>query len=170
MTSPEEIPLSFHFSKIPETFIRGDRALIVLKDVDGKFILGCKHVYPNGIYRLAGGGIEEGEDPTVAACRELEEELGIKRDSMKLAALLAVHITSPEKTTNFRIYLYETTLKTNEVLSPEDDIDDVIHLTREEMNALVDRFYDLPDEADFSWSNYGKIYGRVHEIALQQYN
>lgn len=165
MTHLEEIPLSFSFPEIPHTFLRGNRALIVLKDAEGKYVVGCKNVYPNGIYRLAGGGIEEGEDPTVAASRELEEELGIST-KLEPLAVIRVHMNSPKQDVDMKLYLFSGTLQTGEMLHPSDDLDGVKHLTREEMNALVDRFYDLQDTDDMQWSLYGAVYGRVHEIAL----
>lgn len=167
MTTPQEIPLSFTFTDIPHTFLRGNRALILLKDQEGKYVLGCKKVYPNGIYRLAGGGIEEGEDPQTAVCRELKEELGITRENMKELATLVLTLNSPKQSVHMKLHLFTTTLQAHETLHPSDDLDGVIHLTREEMNALVDRFYDLQDEPDMLWSHYGKVYGRVHEIALE---
>ena len=142
--------------------------MVIVKDLEGKYILGTKAVYPPGIYRLLGGGINHGEDPQAAAAREITEELGIKRTSTELlpCADISIHIGSPEKSTDFHIYLFSTTLSPGESLKPGDDVDGIKHVDHEGMNALIDRFYDLSDGSDFSWNDYGKLYGRVHEIAI----
>lgn len=161
--------LQFHFDTIPKPFTRGDRALIVLKDLEGKFVLGCKNVYPHGIYRLPGGGREGDESPVVAACRELSEELGIHRSETEWSAEQTIHltITSPEATKELKLFLFATTQKKGETLIPSDDLDGIMHLSVEEMHALIDRFYDLSDIEAPGWADYGKVYGKVHEIALE---
>ncbi len=166
MTSAQDIELSFTFPTIPHTFLRGNRALILLKDQEGKYVVGAKNVYPKDIYRFAGGGIEDGEDPETAVCRELTEELGIKRDHMRQLATVSLTLNSPGQTVQMKIYLFTTTLKAEETLTPSDDLDGVMHLTTDEMRALIDRFYHLQDVPDMAWSHYGTVYGKIHEIAL----
>lgn len=168
MQQNQDTHLHFHFDKIPKPFTRGDRALIVLKDLDGKFVLGCKDVYPHGIYRLPGGGREGDESPLFAAGRELQEELGITRTETEWSAEKTIHlsITSPEATKELKLFLFATVQKQGEILTPSDDLDGIMHLSVEEMHALIDRFYDLSDIEAPGWADYGKVYGKVHEIAL----
>lgn len=168
MIQNASVHLTFHFDKVPKPFTRGDRALIVLKDLEGKYVMGCKDVYPKGICRLPGGGREEFETPIAAACRELKEELGITRHEDDWDSEVTIHlkITSPKEEKELALFLFCTSQRRGEVLIPTDDLDDITHLTREEMNALIDRFYDLSDIDAPGWADYGKVYGKVHEIAL----
>ncbi|MEP7166509.1 MAG: NUDIX hydrolase [Candidatus Woesebacteria bacterium] len=169
MNTPKNYTISLQFSRTMEVLNRGDRSLLILLDPEGKYVLGSKEVYPKDIYRLAGGGVDQGEDPQIAAARELKEELGIDRSpgEMEPKATITIAVTSPEKTQEFQIFLFETKLRTTEKIVPADDIQGVVHLSTDEMKTLIDRFSHLSDARDFSWSDYGKLYGRVHEIVLE---
>lgn len=168
MNQNDPTHLTFHFEKVPKPFTRGDRALIVLRDLEGKYVLGCKNVYPQGISRLPGGGREGDESPEFAASRELQEELGIVRKATDWESEKTVHltITSPADEKKLSLFLFQTTQRPGEQLIPSDDLDGIVHLSVEEMNALIDRFYDLSDIDAPGWADYGKVYGKIHEIAL----
>ena len=62
-----------------------------------------RYAYGELLYEIPAGKLEKGEDPCLAALRELEEEAGIKADSAKL---LFVDYPSPGYT-NEKIYIYE---------------------------------------------------------------
>ncbi len=168
MNQNQETRLMYHFEKIPKPFTRGDRALIVLKDLEGKYVLGCKDVYPQGIVRLPGGGREGDEAPAYAASRELFEELGIRRneDEWQSEKTVHLHLTSQKDEKQLSMFLFKTTQRDGEVLKPSDDLDGIVHYTTEEMHALIDRLYDLSDVDAPGWADYGKVYGKIHEIAL----
>lgn len=176
--------LFFSFAHTPPVLLRGRHALILLENEEGKFVLGAKHIYPTGIFRLVGGGIEEGEDPHAAAARELQEEFGVpyQQEQLRPLAEITAHIqeTSTGRQLLFVTYLYHAKCQM-QMLQPSDDLDGMVAYSREEINALVDRYYDLSDalitvsgsdpdpkkDLPFSWSDYGKFYGRVHEIAME---
>ncbi|MGL4792072.1 MAG: NUDIX hydrolase [Anaerotignaceae bacterium] len=63
-----------------ETVVRGNAAAIVPIDNDGKivFVRQYRHATRKMELEIPAGMIEENEDPMVAACRELEEEIGFK--------------------------------------------------------------------------------------------
>lgn len=175
--------LHFSFTHTPPVLRRGRHALILLVNEHGKYILGAKNLYPQGIYRLVGGGLNPGEDPQEGATRELNEEFQLSYTSDQLTPLAQIQAditeTGSGKKYAFTTYLYTATCKMAE-LRPSDDLDGMEDFTREEINALVDRYYDLSDELinlqgkygdqdewAFRWSDYGKFYGRVHEIAME---
>lgn len=179
----QSFQLHFSFTHTPPVLRRGRHALILLQNENGEYILGAKNIYPRGIYRLVGGGIEGVEDPTEGALRELQEEFGLRysKDQLRHLATITADIaeSSTGKTYTFTTYLYFANCVQNE-LRPSDDLDGMETFTREEVNALVDRYYDLSDELihlkgkygdsdewAFRWSDYGKYYGRVHEIAME---
>lgn len=175
--------LHFSFTHVPPVLRRGRHALILLENETGKYILGAKNIYPQGIYRLVGGGLESGEDPHAGAVRELNEEFGLSYTREQLLPLTEIRAeiieTGTGKRYTFVTYLYHASCQMAD-LHPSDDLDGMKEFTREEINALVDRYYDLPDtlikiagkygdqdEWAFRWSDYGKFYGRVHEIAME---
>ena len=77
----------------------------VLYVEDGKVLLvkQYRYAYGESIYEIPAGKLEKGEDPKVAAARELEEEAGIKSENLDL---LFVDYPSPGYT-NEKIYIYE---------------------------------------------------------------
>lgn len=64
--------------------------VIIVFDKDEKNILMCKREKEpyKGKYNLVGGKVELGEDELSAAYRELEEETGIDKNSIKLSHLM----------------------------------------------------------------------------------
>lgn len=171
-----ELNLTFHFTHVPPIMRRGNHALIVVENSQGKLLLGSKAIYPPGIYRFVGGGIEPKENPHLAAQRELEEELGIHISQDRLIPLARVTATvfDPKQTWVFMTYLYYTKL-TNDTVKPSSDLDGVVVLSHDEVRALVDRYKQLPDDlirigSDssglFRWSDYGAFYGEIHAFAL----
>lgn len=180
MTTPQ-YQLSFSFTHVPPVMKRGYHALISVRDKQGNFILGAKDIYPQGIYRLVGGGLKPGEDPQKGACRELNEEFKTHLNPSDLHPLAAITVKLDEQSTQrqyaFVTTVYQTTCQVSD-LHPSDDLDGMKVLSREQMNALVDRYYDLSDELialtehgedsqAFRWRDYGRLYGRIHEIVLE---
>jgi 8-oxo-dGTP pyrophosphatase MutT (NUDIX family) len=166
----------FSFDPIPPVMLRGRQGLIVVRSADGKYIMGRKRAYPEGIVRFVGGGIEEGEDSTVGAMRELHEELGVRvsPEQLKPLAEITSEITGKDKKVTFICYLYEWRA-TDEKLNPADDLDGLAFLSKEEMRTLVEKFQSLSTELilgftgdpKFRWSDYGKYFSEVHRIGLE---
>ncbi len=77
----------------------------VLCVAEGKTVLvkQFRYAYGEEIYEIPAGKLEKGEDPAVAAKRELEEETGLIADSL---TLLTVLYPSPGYTDE-KIYIYE---------------------------------------------------------------
>jgi 8-oxo-dGTP pyrophosphatase MutT (NUDIX family) len=50
---------------------------------DGDSVLLVRHTYGHTEWDLPGGGVKRGEDPAVAARREMEEELGVQIENMR---------------------------------------------------------------------------------------
>lgn len=174
--------LHFSFTHVPPVMKRHRHALILLENEEGKFVLGAKNIYPKGIYRLAGGGLDGNENEKLGAMRELKEEFGVEYDEDDIQLLATITAESAESSSgkiySFVTYLFHAHCQSAD-LHPSDDLDGMQAFTREEINALIDRYYDLSDELItlndkpveknmyFRWSDYGKFYGRVHEIAME---
>ncbi|HKY74240.1 MAG TPA: NUDIX domain-containing protein [Patescibacteria group bacterium] len=170
---PREYSLEFHVDNVPPVMRRKRHVLLVLKDQEGKYVLGGKNEYPKGIVRFIGGGIHAGEDPARGAVRELEEELRIVVPSDKLEHLATIQTTvqTERETLSFTVYLFFLAL-TDQELHPSDDVDTIARLDQHELNTLISNFYHLPtdlvhkrpDEESFRWSTYGELFGKIHEI------
>lgn len=53
----------------------------VVLNENGEVLLVRPHGYREGEWTLAGGGVEQGESPVEAMCRELAEELGVELET-----------------------------------------------------------------------------------------
>ncbi|OGZ27960.1 MAG: hypothetical protein A2365_02815 [Candidatus Nealsonbacteria bacterium RIFOXYB1_FULL_40_15] len=72
------IKLNIKVQKAFGNLYRKKLALIAVQDLEGNILVGSKpNFYPEGISRLLGGGVKNGEDKKRGALRELEEELGV---------------------------------------------------------------------------------------------
>lgn len=173
----KEYTFSYTFDPIPPIMKRGRHVLIVLQDSEGNYILGAKKMYPENIYRLVGGGIDEDEDVVSGAVREVEEELQIQipQDELKPLAKIMLTVTDSRETYIFETYLFSLFVG-DRVLRASDDIDSLVNLTRDDMSELIYNFQKLPmdvvdisgDKKDlFRWSDYGTFYAEVHRIALE---
>ena len=76
----------------------------VLYVEDGKvlFVRQYRYAYGESLYEIPAGKLNKGEDPILAAARELEEEAGIKANSLEL---LFVMYPTPGYTDE-KIYIY----------------------------------------------------------------
>lgn len=160
---------------------RPKHVLLVIRDSEAKYLVGEKpDFHPPQIYRFVGGGVDEHETPVKAAVREAMEELQLKVDESELNPLAAVKTTGTHegKTYTNTTYLYELNVRDIESLIPSDDITGLKHLTREEVEKLIQRYKDLSSEYWYEsedgykhcWSDYGEMYAYIHQIALDMTN
>lgn len=157
---------------------RKRHVLIICRDTTGKFLLGHKpHFYPQGIYRLIGGGVEKDEKPKQAAIRELKEELGIgvKENRLMPLAKVIVDAATRDQTYNLITNLYFLQLMPDEI-KPGSDLIEVVRLTLKDLSGLADRFESLDENLCFksedgyshSWGDYGRVYGPIHRIVYEE--
>jgi 8-oxo-dGTP pyrophosphatase MutT (NUDIX family) len=154
---------------------RDRHVLFVIKDEAGKYLLGAKpDFYPEGIYRFSGGGVDSSETPTQAAIREAAEELSLNITSQNLTPLAEITTeavfqgkTIQNVTTLFLLQIADVT-----AIQAGDDIAYLQPMTREELQALVERYRSLPDEKfvddgyEQYWRDYGEMYAFIHQVAL----
>ena len=148
--------------------------MILLRDADKHYILGNKEMYPDGICRMLGGGVEAEEDVDLAAARELVEETGLEVSPDKLVKLGEVtsqHTDKSAKQVTFISHIYFHDCGRAE-LKPADDVDELCYLSQNEYEKLVERFAMLPmtidEEVGFAWGDYGKLQSFVHAFALAE--
>lgn len=175
MTSqPVHHQLDIGLNTVPPVMKRGEHVLLFLIDENGQFVLARKDIYPEGIYRMLGGGIDQGETPLQAAQRELAEETGIQlpAEQFKMLLTASANLNSPEGQFSFTTHVFAAHVSSAE-LKPGSDIQGVVHLDTAQYRQLVERYRQLPQETDpnsgFSWVDYGKLYGLLHDSAWQAY-
>jgi ADP-ribose pyrophosphatase len=94
-----------------------------------------RHAAGGELLEIPAGGLKDGEDPRVAALRELEEETGYQAAEMVERARFW---TTPGFTTEF-MYLYEATGLTLTQINPDDDeVIEVDVLSREEALRMIE--------------------------------
>jgi 8-oxo-dGTP pyrophosphatase MutT (NUDIX family) len=148
--------------------------LILCMDLEGNLLLGNKpYFYPEGISRMIGGGLNENETSVNGAIREIEEELGIQIDESDLKQVAEVNIEAEtiDGIKNLITYIYFYQVKKDDILKPGDDVKSIAKLNYEEYENLISRYLNLignfdGDGESFEWIDYGKVYGPIHQIAL----
>lgn len=168
--------LKIHVAKPFGNLYRTDTVLVVVR-VGNKYIFGGKAgYYPEGITRLLGGGVNGGETLEFAAQREIEEELSVKITKEQLKKIDDVIVEADDdlgKKYKMKISMFFVDLSNIRSFIAGDDVTNLIYLTKEEFKKLVENFNKLPqdlwrnqDGEEFSWADYGKLYGFVHDVAL----
>ena len=191
----KEVSYTYKFTHTPHVFKRGQHALIALVQ-NNQLILGSKDLYPEGIHRLVGGGIDPDEDPRNGAQRELEEELGItlEPEDFEPIAQVSAHITEKSQNkhgqfSDINSYQFTTYIffaQSDQPLHPDDDLDGIVLFNQVQLKQLIDNFNQLPDDLitivqghqtvpatnrtpvdqAFRWSDYGQVYAQIHQLVL----
>ena len=81
----------------------GGACVLYVEKENVLFVRQYRYAYGESVYEIPAGKLEKGEDPALAAARELEEEAGIKADKLEL-----LHVVYPTPGyTNEKIYIYQ---------------------------------------------------------------
>ena len=81
----------------------GGACVLYIEDDKVLLVKQYRYAYGESIYEIPAGKLENGEDPILAAARELEEEAGVKANQLKL-----LHVIYPTPGyTNEKIYIYQ---------------------------------------------------------------
>jgi hypothetical protein len=156
---------------------RKRHVLVLVVDKDSNFILGKKKgFYPDHVARMLGGGINDNEDPKVAAKREIEEELlvNIPIESFKELCSVITQASTSEGDMEMQTWVYSVKLPDSADVKPSDDITGIQIYTQEQYEKLLKDISDLSGEFitekfSFLWTDWGKIYGPIHKYALDRF-
>ena len=156
---------------------RKNHILVLIKDKNGKYILGQKkNFYADGMARMLGGGLNDNEDPKEAAKREILEETKIDVDSSDLFSLGTV-ITKADTIEGImymNVNLFGLVLKDDVIFEPSDDISGIKSYSQQELEKLIKDMFELEgefrnDKFSFLHNDWGRIYGFIHDIALRNF-
>lgn len=93
-----------------------------------------RYAYGEELYEIPAGKLNAGEDPMLAAARELSEETGLQAEKLEL---LTVLYPSPGYT-NEKIYIYRASgLRKGKEHLDEGEFLDVLYLPRKEVLAMI---------------------------------
>lgn len=150
-----------------------DGAGVLLRSGDGEWVLASKQIYYQGISRILGGGIEEGEDPQAAAQRELQEEAGVVVDLDRLVPLIHAEVFYDKGDEHLSFSAFVFYCQSGEKLTAGDDVDDFARLSEHDFVQLIEKFRNLPEQAMVegdaaTWADYGKVWGPIHQAAIER--
>ena len=156
---------------------RRNHVLILIQLNDGNYVLGKKHgFYPDHIARFIGGGVKEGEDPVMAAKREIEEELkiDIDKDNLVHLARFTTNAKTSEGDMSMITNVFSLVIDKDLKLTASDDLTGLIELTSNEFQNLISDMYSLKgtlrtEKFSFDWQDWGKIYGPIHEFSMNEF-
>jgi 8-oxo-dGTP pyrophosphatase MutT (NUDIX family) len=157
---------------------RNQCVLIAVENNEGKILIGAKpYMFPPTIARLLGGGVDESEDIKLAAVRELEEELGVKTSPEALTELALFAVDARDEdghTFHNDTYVYHVNIR-DQKFRPGDDVEHIVILTPDELYDLGTTYLKLPErlwyngpEGTYSWADYAKMYGPIHQIVADE--
>jgi len=150
-----------------------DGALVFIRNSQNQWVLGRKNFYPEGMAKLIGGGIEDGESPLNAAQRELKEEVGIDFDLDRLVPLIHAEVTGKvnDKIASFSVFVFYA--QTNQSMVAASDIDGFKFLSDAEMHQFLDQMSRLPNDAiepdhPATWNDWGHVWEPIHRAAFER--
>jgi len=105
----------------------------VIRDSEGRILIGRRAVKPIGIWVLPGGGIDFGETSEEAVVREVREETGLEIRPLKL---IKVHELIDMKNMMHRIIFFYLAEAMGGEMKPSGDMGELRWLTLDEIDKL----------------------------------
>ena len=120
-----------------ENVLRGNAAAIVAVDGEGKlvFVRQYRHAVGEEVLEVPAGMLEEGEDPEVAAVRELEEETGYRSENLEW--LITLRTTVAFCNERIEVYVAKDLIPSKQHL----DEDEFIDLKAYSMDELKNKIF-----------------------------
>jgi len=172
-----QVKVSYTFERLPVVLTRGAHVLVALIDKQNRLVVGAKDIYPQGISRLIGGGIDGAESPVAAAVREMAEETGITFEAKDFIPICQVQASLTETKTGkqyqFTTYIFKIKLGAKTPVASS-DLQGLFPLTQDELTDLIERYKNLPDDLitftgqNFSWRDYGQFYAFIHQLVKEE--
>lgn len=167
---------SLSFNHVPPVFKRKHHVVIALFDEENRLYLARKHIYPANIYRLFGGGVDQGEESKAAAIREVQEETSLcVNPEYKETFTFTLQEKVSEKTFSMTFDLYYVNIHRNRIV-PGDDVQGMRIFSREDIPELLDEMRSLSttpfianNGETFAWADWGTVFAILHEYVYQHW-
>jgi len=170
--------LNISINKPFGNLFRKETVLIACKTEKNTYLFGEKKgFYPKGISRLIGGGVEKSDSsPKKAAILEIQEETNYKpknKELISLGTVLIVATDNKKNKYNHKIYIYFLEIHSKIKLKAQDDLTGITELNIKQFEKLIGKYNNLSKEnigkeggLEFSWYDYGQVYGPVHQFVF----
>ncbi len=152
-------------SWVRSTVRRSGEAILVVPRPNGNFIFHTKSSYPEGVYRLPGGGINRGEGVEHAARREAQEEMGFDLPMARFLGVVENIFVVDGERLSYPSYVFLTppTSAAPRVMDPHEQISGFRELPLADFPGIIQQLETLPPD----WQPWGEFRAAPHALVLQ---
>ena len=144
---------------------RGDRrgeVVFAIANRKQKILLHTKSFYPDGVFRLPGGGIRWDEKVEDALYREVEEETGLTAQIDRFVAVIEYEVRRKRQSFATYLFLLNSDGKKAKAQDLNEDIAAFKTVTRAELAAVGQQLRHLPEE----WRVWGAFRAIAHDLIV----
>ncbi|OGO05689.1 MAG: hypothetical protein A2Y73_07200 [Chloroflexi bacterium RBG_13_56_8] len=144
---------------------RTHEVVVLLRRLNGRYLVHTKSFYPEGVYRLLSGGIKPGEDLLAALRREVREETSLRIGIERFLGVLRYRFIEPTLHRAFTSYLFSVAetggvLKRND---PHEEISDYREMALHDLTSVAEQLESLPE----AWATWGRFRAAAHRLAVE---
>lgn len=143
---------------------RAAEAVMILRRLNGRYLVHTKGFYPPGSWRIMTGGIHPGEEPAVAALRETHEETGLSVHLVQALARINYAFVYDDETVAFSSFLYLLQEEGGE-LGAQDEDEDISGFREASLDEFEDLALQLESLQGDDWGDWGAFRAVAHRIA-----
>jgi ADP-ribose pyrophosphatase YjhB (NUDIX family) len=146
---------------------RADRrgeAVFAIQDRSGRVLLHAKGFYPEGVFRLPGGGIHRDEKVADALFREVDEETGLRVQVKTFVAVVEYAVNRRRQPFATYVFLLSTERLQPTVHDPKERISEFKAATVNELKATAEQLRHLPE----NWRIWGRFRAIPHDLVAEE--
>ncbi len=150
---------------VKKTTRRRGEVILVVPRPGGRVLLHTKDTYPDGVYRLPGGGVNPNEAVEPAARREAYEELGFDVEFARLLGVIENVFVVDGERMSYPSYIFMTAPMSAapKVMDPDEKISGFDEIPVEELSRVSEQLEALPP----AWQPWGKFRAAPHALARE---